>query len=60
VVVVGHADFYPRFGFRPASRRGLALPFEAPDEAFLLWEAVPNDPSDVAGRVEYPAAFDNV
>jgi len=60
VVVVGHPEFYPRFGFRPASRRGLTLPFDAPDDAFLLWQSAPNDPSDVAGMVEFPPAFDNV
>jgi putative acetyltransferase len=60
VVVVGHPGFYPRFGFRPASRRGLTLPFDCPDEAFLLWEAAPNGPSEIAGSVEFPAAFANV
>jgi len=60
VVVVGHPEFYPRFGFRPTSRRGLRLPFDVPDEAFLLWEAVPDNPSEIAGMVEFPPAFDNV
>ncbi len=60
VVVVGHPDFYPRFAFRPARARGLEAPFDVPGEAFLLWEAAPEDPQDIAGRVQYPPAFDDV
>lgn len=35
VVVLGHADYYPRFGFTPASAHGVRAPFDVPDEAFL-------------------------
>ncbi|MER5772297.1 GNAT family N-acetyltransferase [Streptomyces sp. NPDC001985] len=35
VVVLGHADYYPRFGFEPASRWGIRAPFEVPDEAMM-------------------------
>ncbi len=59
VIVVGHPDYYPRFGFRPARPRGLEPPFDVPDAAFLLWEAVPTDPADIAGRLEFPPAFDS-
>ena len=27
VIVLGHADYYPRFGFVPASRHGIRAPF---------------------------------
>lgn len=37
VVVLGHPDFYPRFGFERASARGLANEYGA-DEAFLVLE----------------------
>ncbi|MEZ4457797.1 MAG: N-acetyltransferase [Gemmatimonadales bacterium] len=40
VVVVGHAEYYPRFGFERASRFGLAAPFEVPDEVFMARELV--------------------
>jgi putative acetyltransferase len=33
VVVLGHPEYYPRFGFVPASRHGLAWEHPAPDEA---------------------------
>lgn len=35
VVVLGHADYYPRFGFAPASRLGITAPFAVPDDNFL-------------------------
>jgi putative acetyltransferase len=36
VVVLGHPEYYPRFGFIPASRHGLAGEHPAPDEAFMV------------------------
>ncbi|NQT13772.1 MAG: N-acetyltransferase [Planctomycetes bacterium] len=58
VVVIGHPDFYPRFGFRPARARGLEPPCDLPPEAFLLWEADPEDVQAIAGTVEFPSVFD--
>lgn len=36
VVVLGHPEFYPRFGFERASKFGVRCPWEVPDEAFML------------------------
>lgn len=36
VVVLGHPDFYPRFGFTPASRHGITCIYDAPDAAFMV------------------------
>lgn len=38
VVVLGHPEWYPRFGFEPAGHFGLKLGLEAPAEAFLAVE----------------------
>jgi putative acetyltransferase len=57
VVVVGHADFYPRFGFAPANEKGLRLPFEGPDEAFMVCELIPKALEGVAGTIVYPPEF---
>ncbi|MFI1072699.1 GNAT family N-acetyltransferase [Streptomyces puniciscabiei] len=56
VVVLGHADYYPRFGFVPASRYGIRAPFEVPDEAMM---ALPLDTGRQVpqGTIAYPAAF---
>ena len=50
VVVLGHPEFYPRFGFVPARPMGIDPPFPAPDEA---WMALPL----VRGTVEYAEPF---
>lgn len=57
VVVVGHADYYPRFGFLKAGEKGLQLPFEAPAEIFMALELVPGALDGVKGTVEYPREF---
>ena len=41
VVVLGHPEYYPRFGFRPASTLGLRSEYEVPDEVFMALELVP-------------------
>ncbi|WP_227492606.1 GNAT family N-acetyltransferase [Brevibacterium sp. CFH 10365] len=34
-VVLGHADYYPRFGFTPASGFGITLHVDVPEEALM-------------------------
>lgn len=60
VVVLGHPDYYPRFGFRCASTWSVRCEFEAPDEAFLAIELTPNALSGKAGMVRYHPAFKTV
>ncbi len=37
VIVLGHPEYYPRFGFEPASKYGLVSQWEGvPDEAFMI------------------------
>jgi predicted N-acetyltransferase YhbS len=35
VIVLGHAKYYPRFGFERASAHGISSEWEVPDEAFM-------------------------
>jgi putative acetyltransferase len=57
VVVVGHPEYYKRFGFVPASNRGLKIPFDVPDEVFLIREDSCRVLDGVEGFVKYPKAF---
>lgn len=57
VIVLGHADYYPRFGFRPASRFGVRAAFEVPDEALMALTLQDDGGSVAPGTVRYPAAF---
>ncbi|MBE9373638.1 N-acetyltransferase [Saccharopolyspora sp. HNM0983] len=56
VVVLGHAEYYPRFGFVPASRLGIRAGFEVPDEALMALALDPQRPV-ATGTIRYPAAF---
>jgi putative acetyltransferase len=60
VVVLGHSDYYPRFGFSRADRRGLRCEFESPPEAFMALELVDGALDGVHGLVRYSEAFRNV
>ncbi|MGH3565300.1 MAG: GNAT family N-acetyltransferase [Pseudonocardia sp.] len=56
VLVLGHVDYYSRFGFTPASRLGIRAPFEVPDEAMMALTLNPDLPAPT-GTIQYPAAF---
>jgi putative acetyltransferase len=58
IVVVGHPEYYPRFGFSPAREKGLELPFPVPDEAFMVYEIVPGYLDNIHGMVKLPPEFD--
>ncbi len=58
VVVLGHPNYYPRFGFQPARQHGIEPPDPAiPDEVFMVVRLRAYDPQ-IRGRVVYPSAFD--
>jgi putative acetyltransferase len=60
VVVVGHPEYYPRFGFVPASRHGVAWEHAVPDEAFMLLELRPGVLRGVGGMARYQPEFGGV
>ena len=60
VVVIGHPDFYPRFGFRPGSARGLRSAFDVPDDVFMVAELTPGVLTGVDGVVRYIPEFGGV
>jgi putative acetyltransferase len=58
VIVVGHPDYYPRFGFSSAFVARLDNPLGA-GEAFMGLELARGSLSDLeAGRIVYPRAFE--
>lgn len=57
VIVLGHADYYPRFGFQPAEIRQIRPPFAVPPGVFMWLELKPGSLSECAGVVRYPPAF---
>jgi putative acetyltransferase len=57
VVVLGHAEYYPRFGFRPASSFGLRCQYDVPDDVFMALELSPGRLAGKSGTIRYHAAF---
>jgi putative acetyltransferase len=55
VIVLGHPDYYGRFGFSAEKARGLESPF--PKHAFMAAELRMNALTGICGKVRYPAAF---
>lgn len=60
VVVVGHEDFYPRFGFAPAKNAGLRCAYDVPEEVWMFVELEKGYLDGVTGEVRYHPAFDDL
>ena len=60
VVVLGHPEYYPRFGFAAAAGFGIDCEYDAPVEAFMLLELRLGAMQGAAGTVRYHAAFATV
>lgn len=57
VIVLGHPEYYPRFGYKPISNWPIKSPFDVPDDYFMALELVPGALNRTSGIVCYPAAF---
>ncbi|HEK9102081.1 N-acetyltransferase [Bacillus pfraonensis] len=57
VIVLGHKEYYPKFGFKPASLWNIRAPFDVPDEVFMAMELTENALQNVQGVVQYSEAF---
>lgn len=56
VVVLGHPDYYPRFGFERASMHGIRLSIDVPDDALMALSLDPSQPLPT-GIVKYAPPF---
>lgn len=57
IVVLGHAAYYPKFGYQKSSTYGIQLPFEVPDENSMIIELKPGSLKCQSAKVVYPEAF---
>ena len=60
VAVLGHPDFYPRFGFMQAQAFGIRAPFPVPDEVYMVIELDPGALDGMSGTIKYPPLFNEV
>jgi len=57
VFVLGHANYYPRFGFEIAKTRGFTCEFPVPDEHFMVLELKKDALKGKRGLVKYRREF---
>lgn len=57
VFVLGHPEYYPKFGFERASRFGIRSVYDVRDEAFMALELKPASLSGHTGTVHYTEEF---
>jgi putative acetyltransferase len=57
VIVLGHANYYPRFGFVPAKSQGIRWEFDVPDDAFMVMELHEGALAGRGGVVKYQPEF---
>jgi len=60
VVVVGHPEYYPRFGFVPAERYALRCEYDVPADVFMVVELDAGALKGASGLVRYDEAFAGV
>jgi putative acetyltransferase len=60
IIVVGHPNFYPRFGFTPASTCGITCEWEMPDDVFIVLALDDSKMAGVSGLARYRPEFSTV
>jgi len=60
IIVVGHADYYPRFGFKRANEHGITCEWDLPDDVFMLLVLDQAKMESVSGLATYRHEFSSV
>jgi putative acetyltransferase len=60
IIVLGHAEYYPRFGFEPASQFCVTCGCEVPDNVFMLLVLDEGRMHGVSGKAQYRSEFSTV
>ena len=57
IVVLGHPEYYPRFGFKPAGRCGIQCEWDVPDNVFMVLVLDQSKMKGVSGVAKYRDEF---
>lgn len=60
LVVLGHPDYYPKFGFTPSVNFDIKSEYDVPAEAFMVLELRAGYLKDQRGTVRYHEAFNEL
>lgn len=59
ISILGHADYYRKFGYVPASKFNVNAPFDVPDEVFMLKPLYDGGLTNISGVIKYSKAFES-
>ncbi len=57
VILLGHQDYYPRFGYELCEKYNIKMPFDVPAENCMVISLTENGLSGINGNVVYPSTF---
>ena len=57
VILLGHQDYYPRFGYELCKKYNIKMPFDVPAENCMVIALVEDGLKGISGEVVYPSAF---
>ena len=60
IVVLGHPNYYPKFGFVPSPEYGIKSEYEVPQDVFMVLELKEKVLQGMQGTVKYHDAFRSV
>ena len=60
VAVLGHPDYYPRFGFVISTAFRIRCEYDVPEEVFMMLELSPDYLQDKTGLIQFHSAFASV
>ena len=57
IVLIGHEDYYPRFGYELADTHNIKFPFDVPRQNCMVKQLKENAINDISGVIQYPKEF---
>ncbi len=57
VVVLGHAEYYPKFGFIPSNQFNIKSEYDVPSDVFMITELIPHYLASRRGTIQYHPEF---
>ncbi|KAF2330350.1 GNAT family N-acetyltransferase [Flavobacterium ginsenosidimutans] len=57
VILLGHQDYYPRFGYELCEKYNIKMPFDVPSENCMVFALIKDGLHNVSGNVIYPLGF---
>lgn len=57
VILIGHENYYPKFGYEKTSNFGISFPFEIPEVNGMAVELIKDGLKNINGVVKYPKEF---